>query len=183
MFKILFGISTFSFLATTFSMATTENEINLTPSEKTVINYPHQNVQALASSTTTTTSTTSTTTTIPQFQPPADWPCVEYFHLSISAGWTVEEWPKLGRILYRESRCVPTVHNETDPNGGSYGVGQVNGYWCRSSRWTENGFLQDAGVLSSCTDLYDPFINLIAMRTIFNYSEEKNDNGWFPWRT
>ena len=181
MFKIIFGISAFSFLATSFSMVVTGNEINVTPPETTVVNYPHQNVQDLATQTTTTTST-STTTTLPQFQPPSDWPCVEYFQMSIDAGWTVEEWPKLGRIMYRESRCIPTSFNPDDPNGGSYGLGQVNGFWCRPSRWTSNGFLQDRSVLSQCTDLYDPFTNLLAMRTVFDYSEEQNDDGWFPWR-
>lgn len=183
MFKILFGISTFSFLLTSIGMVTSGNDITITKTETSTINYPHQNVLQLTSQTTTTTSTTTTTTTIPQFQPPADWPCVEYYHLSISAGWTTEDWPKLGKILYRESRCNPMAYNPTDPNGGSYGIGQVNGYWCRSSRWTQNGFLQDHNILNTCTDLHEPFTNLLAMRTIFNYSEERNNNGWFPWRT
>lgn len=109
--------------------------------------------------------------------------CGEWRSLALSLGWPESEWPTLNKVMWRESRCQPTALNGRDPNGGSSGLLQINHYWCRPSRYTPNGWLQDQGVLKECADLFDPTTNLRAGIKIFTYSLNKNSNGWNPWTT
>ena len=78
-------------------------------------------------------------------------------------------------IMHRESRCRQLAYNPTDPNGGSYGLFQINGYWCQPSQYSKKGWLQDQGVLKDCSELYIPSINAKAFMAIYDYA------GWQPW--
>lgn len=109
--------------------------------------------------------------------------CGEYHDLAISVGWTEKQWAKLSFVMNRESRCDPMSFNRTDPNGGSRGLIQINGFWCRPSRYNKNGWLQDQGILSTCDDLYSPEVNLRAGLAMWNYSQSRNGCGWRPWAT
>jgi len=158
----------------------------------------------------TTTIQTTTTTTIPNLTleqwgslyvhlketDPASWTayaeskralygrCGEWYDLALSVGWPSSEWPTLSKVLYRESRCNWNSHNKTDPNSGSRGLMQINGYWCRKSQWTDRGWLQDKQILNVCDDLYNPTINLKAGLAIWLYGEQKHGCGWRgPWAT
>ena len=125
--------------------------------------------------------TIQTDGTVSYPQPDPSWKCVQWFQTSLDAGWTINEWPKLGRILHRESRCNIDSFNRSDPNGGSRGLGQVNGYWCQKNKYNPTGFLQAKGVLQTCEDLFQPFTNLRAMRVIFEYGVARHGSGWGPW--
>ena len=108
--------------------------------------------------------------------------CGEYHDLAISVGWTEAHWKKLSFVMYRESRCNTMSFNKTDPNGGSRGLIQINGFWCKPSRYYPLGYLQTQGVVSTCDNLYNPLLNLLSALEIFNYSVVHNDgNGWHPW--
>ena len=110
--------------------------------------------------------------------------CGEWFSLASAVGWPEEEWSTLSYVLHRESRCTIGSHNKTDPMSGSRGLMQINGYWCKPSRWSQAGWLQDRGILNTCDDLYDPEINLRAGLAIWLYGEEKHGCGWRgPWAT
>lgn len=109
--------------------------------------------------------------------------CGEYHDLAISVGWPEKEWKTLSRVMYRESRCNLFSFNKTDPNGGSRGLIQINGFWCRPSRYNKNGWLQDQGILRTCEDLFIPEVNLRAGLAMFNYSQQRNGCGWRPWAT
>lgn len=110
--------------------------------------------------------------------------CGEFYDLAMSIGWPADQWPTLGFVMYRESRCNTTSHNKTDPSSGSRGLMQINGFWCRPNQWTDHGWLQDQGILTTCDDLYDPAINLKAGLAIWNYGQEKHGCGWRgPWAT
>jgi len=110
--------------------------------------------------------------------------CGEWYDLAISVGWPASEWPTLSKVLYRESRCNWDSHNKTDPSSGSRGIMQINGYWCRKSQWSQNGWLQDRGILNVCDDLFNPTINLKAGLAIWMYGEVKHGCGWRgPWAT
>lgn len=110
--------------------------------------------------------------------------CGEWHDLAISIGWPEEEWPTLSYVLYRESRCNIGSHNKTDPSSGSRGLMQINGFWCRPNRWTNQGWLQDQGILTTCDDLFLPEVNLKAGLSIWKYGEEKHGCGWRgPWAT
>lgn len=118
--------------------------------------------------------TTTTTTTLPSARHAE---CAEWLGLALRAGWKRRALPELERILWRESRCLPHVHNASDPNGGSYGLAQINGFWCEPSRYYPNGYLQSLLILTTCEQLYKPSVNLVAALAIYNYSQ-----GWSQWR-
>jgi len=110
--------------------------------------------------------------------------CGQWYELAVAVGWPKEEWETLSYVLHRESRCNIGSHNKTDPMSGSRGLMQINGYWCRPSKWSQKGWLQDKGILSTCDDLFDPETNLRAGLAIWQYGEEKYGCGWRgPWAT
>ena len=110
--------------------------------------------------------------------------CGQWHDLAISVGWPESEWDTLSYVIHRESRCNVNSHNKTDPMSGSRGLMQINGFWCRPSQWTKNGWLQDRGILNVCDDLFNPEINLRAGLAIWQYGEEKHGCGWRgPWAT
>lgn len=139
-------------------------------------------------------------TPVPTTQPPAtapvtlppvtaqetqDWgKCGEWHDLAIAVGWPEDQWPILSKVMYRESRCHIDSINPNDVNGGSFGLLQINGYWCKPSRYSERGWLQDQGVLTSCADLLTPEVNLRAGLAMWLYGELKHGCGWRgPWVT
>lgn len=110
--------------------------------------------------------------------------CGEWRDLALAVGWPAEEWPTLSYVLHRESRCDTTAHNSTDPLSGSRGLLQINGYWCRPSKYSPAGWLQEHGILDTCDDLYAPDVNLRAGLAIWIYGELKHGCGWRgPWST
>lgn len=111
-----------------------------------------------------------------------DTKCAEWYPLAIEVGWPDELWPRLAKIMWRESRCQPDAHYDGDPNGGSYGLMQINGFWCRPRYAGDPGWLQSAGVLDTCDELYDPETVLHASLHVYIYSLYQNKNGWHPWR-
>ena len=102
--------------------------------------------------------------------------CDQVFDTAKAIGWPIDELGMLVAIAQRESRCQPDAFNPSDPNGGSYGIMQINGFWCQPSRYWPNGYLQAYGLLTSCIDLYDRKTNLRAALAIYRYS-----NGWRAW--
>ena len=117
----------------------------------------------------------TTTTTIPSVVANCD----DAIALARAIGFPEEELDTLRLVMERESgpTCAPTAFNASDPNGGSYGLTQINGFWCvPNSQWTI-GWLQAHDILDECADLFDPKISLRATLAIFFNS------GWHPWRT
>lgn len=129
----------------------------------------------------TTTSTTSTTSTTLTVAIPTDARCGQWWAIAKEAQFTDEMMPTLDVVLWRESRCDPAQHNEADPNGGSYGLMQINGFWCEPSRYYPLGYLQTAGVLNTCLDLHDPKINLHAAYALVEYSRSMGLCTWSQW--
>lgn len=84
-------------------------------------------------------------------------------------------------IMWRESRCNALVINRDDPMGGSIGLFQINQFWCKPNSQTKRGFLQDAGVLRECYELYNPIVNGRAMMAIYDYAHNRYGDGWGPW--
>lgn len=107
---------------------------------------------------------------------PADWPCKEWFHTSLHAGWTLDEWPKLGKIIFRESRCLPNACGETDSphvrKCRDWGLLQINDYSWKTT-------IRNMGM--SIEQMHDPYWNLWFGRWLFLYSLDRNDDGWQPW--
>jgi len=123
-------------------------------------------------------ATTTTTSTVPT---PPDARCPMWWSLALDVGFTIEQMPTLDRIMFVESRCDETQHNASDPNGGSHSLTQINGYWCRPSRYYPDGYLQTVGVLTTCDDLYTPEINLRAALALADYSRSVGLDEWAQW--
>lgn len=137
-------------------------------------------------------STKTTTTTTPVDFSSVDWTelarymygkCGEWHDLAISVGWTEPQWRKLSYVIHRESRCGIGAFNKSDPNGGSRGLMQINGYWCKPAKYNPTGWLQAKGILQTCKDLHNPEVNLRAGLVMWNYSQDRNKCGWSPWAT
>ncbi len=115
------------------------------------------------------TTTTSSTLFIDPYATAAE----QFAALAVNLGWPVAEYATLAKVIQRESNGIAIAHNSKDPMTGSYGLMQINGFWCKGA----NSFLQKAGLITSCEMLLDPQINLRAGLIIFTRS------GWSPWRT
>ena len=113
---------------------------------------------------------------------PANMLCPQWAQIAIDVGWLQTDLPKIDAVMHRESRCFSNSHYAKDPHGGSYGLMQINAFWCKPSRWYPNGYLQSFGVLSNCKQLFHPRTNLIAARLIWQYSHTQYGDGWLPWQ-
>jgi hypothetical protein len=103
---------------------------------------------------------TTTTTTAPKG-------CAQYVADAITAGWPADQAPTLARVMFRESRCIPTAYNGKDTSGGSYGLLQMNG---QHKLW-----LMQLGYINSLDDLFNPDINLRAALHLYGMV------GWSAW--
>jgi hypothetical protein len=117
------------------------------------------------------TTTTSTATTVFYINPSAT-VCQQFSALAVNLGWPVEQRDKLEYVMQRESRCTPNAHNKKDTVGQSYGLMQINSFWCKGP----NSYLQKAGLITSCENLLHAQTNLKAGLIICTRS------GWSPWR-
>jgi len=116
---------------------------------------------------------TTTTTTLPALVTT----CTQVASLALAEGLPASELETALRVAVRESRCTSDAHNASDPNSGSYGIYQINGFWCLPNSNWPTGWLQAKGIIETCNDLYDPTTNTKAMVAIWSNSN------WLPWKT
>ena len=95
--------------------------------------------------------------------------CAQYVADAISAGWPADQAPTLARVMFRESRCIPTAFNAKDTHGGSYGLMQIN---AQHKAW-----LMQTGLITGLDDLFNPDINLRAALHLYRMV----GNSWSPW--
>lgn len=105
-------------------------------------------------------TTTTSTTTLPKG-------CAQYVADAITAGWPADQAPMLARVMFRESRCIPTAYNALDSNGGSRGLMQMNG--------THEKWLIGMGYITTLDDLFIPEVNLAASAHLYSMV------GWSAW--
>lgn len=103
--------------------------------------------------------------------------CDDALQLALDLGFPADQLATLQLVLHRESRCLAHAFNPDDPNGGSYGLTQINGFWCLPNSQWPIGWLQEKGILDECSDLFNATISLRATHAIYLNS------GWNPWRT
>lgn len=101
--------------------------------------------------------------------------CAEWAGLAFDVGWPAGEIPRLLRIMFRESRCVPTACSESDSGRvcRDWGLMQINEFsWRRTI--VGQGYVM--------ADMWVPEHNLRFALWLWNYSLERNGDGWVPWR-
>jgi hypothetical protein len=117
------------------------------------------------------TTTSSTSSTI--YIDPYSSTCEQFSALAVNLGWPQNERTVLESVMFRESRCIPNAVNSKDPNGGSRGLMQINGFW---TPW-----LTDAGIITEAENLLQADVNLRAALAIYNYGVDRHGYGWGPW--
>lgn len=115
--------------------------------------------------------TTTTSSTI--FIDPYSSACEQFSALAVNLGWPRDERTVLEAVMWRESNCIPQSVNSKDPNGGSRGLMQINGFW---TPW-----LIERGIITSPENLLQADVNLRAALAIYNYGVERHGFGWGPW--
>ena len=128
---------------------------------------------------TTTTTTTSTTSTVPftrlaDFDP--DTKCQEWFQTAITVGWpnNTETLEKLGRLLWKETRCQNVSYTHPSFNGHDHGVAQIN--YSAHHVWVEELFN-----MPFQESMSDPTLNLRFAYLLYEATEESGGCGWKPW--
>jgi hypothetical protein len=133
---------------------------------------------------TTTTSTTSTTTqpvtTLAPFHP--DTKCQEWFQTAITVGWpnNTETLEKLGRLLWKEARCLNITPLSSDPelvkwfNGHDWGIAQVN-------EPVHRAYVEQVFNMPFEESMSDPTLNLRFAFLLYSELEAKGRCGWKPW--
>jgi len=117
----------------------------------------------------------TTTTSSTLYIDPYSTACEQFSALAVNIGWPLDQRTVLESIIYRESRCIPNQINRKDPNGGSRGLMQINGFW--------NSWLIERGIITKPKDLLHAQTNLRAGLEIYNYGVERYGFGWGPWST
>jgi hypothetical protein len=132
------------------------------------------------------TTTTTTTTTVLASPRIADVPletkCQEWFPEAISVGWpnNTETLQKLGRLLWKETRCLNITPLSSDPeladrfNGSDHGIAQINEI---HTKYVEQVFNMPFAEAMS-----DPTLNLRFAYLLYSDIAEGGGCGWKPWK-
>jgi hypothetical protein len=94
--------------------------------------------------------------------------CTDWWSIARLAGWSESDLPKLGQIIFSESRCQPDVISRTN----DYGLTQIN--------WAAHGERLSAKGITR-QDLLDPYTNLVEAKWISDYADRNYGCKWQPW--
>jgi hypothetical protein len=128
--------------------------------------------------TTTTTAVTTTTTTQPSTTVvalPPEVHCQEWFPTAISVGWpnNPETLEKLGRLLWKETRCQNVSYTHPSFNGHDHGVAQINQIHRKYVEQLFNMPMEES--------MSDPTLNLRFAYLLYSDIVEGGGCGWKPW--
>jgi hypothetical protein len=118
-------------------------------------------------------STTTSSTSSTLFIDPYGSACEQFSALAVNLGWPADQRTVIESIMFRESRCIPNAYNGKDPQGGSRGLMQLNGFW---TPW-----LIERGLITNEKNLLQADVNLRAALEIYNYGVDRYGYGWGPW--
>ena len=128
--------------------------------------------------TTTSTTTSSTTSTVPftrlaDFHP--DTKCQEWFQTAITVGWpnNTETLEKLGRLLWKETRCQNVSYTHPRFNGHDHGVAQIN--------QIHRSYVEQLFNMPMEESMSDPTLNLRFAYLLYSDIAEGGGCGWKPW--
>ena len=129
--------------------------------------------------TTTTTAVTTTTTTQPSttvVSVPSEVHCQEWFPIAISVGWpnNPETLEKLGRLLWKETRCQNVSYSHPSFNGHDHGVAQINEI--------HRAYVEQLFNMPMEESMSDPTLNLRFAFLLYSDIAEGGGCGWKPWR-
>ena len=125
-------------------------------------------------------ATTTTTTSIAPVNP--DTKCQEWFPTAILVGWpnNPETLEKLGRLLWKETRCLNVTPLSSDPvladlfNGSDHGIAQINEI--------HTAYVEQVFTMPFAEAMSDPTLNLRFAFLLYSDLEAKGRCGWQPWK-
>jgi hypothetical protein len=160
-----------------------------TPVTITLGDLTPQQLQERAVELTTTTSTSTSTSTTTSTQPTTrvayvdpDTKCQEWFPTAISVGWpnNTETLQKLGRLLWKETRCLNLTPLSSDENarnwfnGHDWGVAQIN-------EPVHRPYVEQVFNMPFEESMSDPTLNLRFAFLLYSELEAEGRCGWQPW--
>ena len=132
-----------------------------------------ERAEELTATTTTTTTSTVPFTRLADFD--SDTKCQEWFQTAITVGWpnNTETLEKLGRLLWKETRCLNVSYTHPSFNGHDHGVAQINQIHRKYVEQLFNMPMEES--------MSDPTLNLRFAYLLYSDIAETGGCGWKPW--
>jgi hypothetical protein len=191
--KRFLGLALFTYLMCAACAVVNQKDTPPDTTPRTVVTVtlgdltPQQMQDRAVELTTTTTSTTSTTTSTQPTTRVAyvdpDTKCQEWFPVAVSVGWpnNTETLEKLGRLIWKETRCLNITPLSSDPelvkwfNGHDHGIAQVN-------EPVHTKYVEQLFNMPFAEAMSDPTLNLRFAYLLYSDLEETGACGWRPWK-
>lgn len=135
---------------------------------------PQQQEDRIEALTEPSTTVSEPTTTLAPFDPETK--CQEWFASAISVGWpnNTETLEKLGRLLWKETRCQNVNYTHPSFNGSDHGIAQINEI--------HRSYVEQVFNMPMEESMSDPTLNLRFAYLLYSELADKGKCGWQPWK-
>jgi len=129
-----------------------------------------ERVEALTEPSTTVSQPSTTVAPVPY-----ETNCQEWFPTAISVGWPndTETLMKLGRLLWKETRCLNVSYTHPQFNGHDHGIAQINEI--------HRSYVEQVFNMPMEESMSDPTLNLRFAYLLYSDIADKGGCGWRPW--
>jgi hypothetical protein len=173
------GISLFSYLMCAAFAVSGEETVKpvFEPKTPSTISLgdltPQQQAERIEALTEPSTTVSEPSTTLAPFNPETH--CQEWFTTAISVGWpnTTETLEKLGRLLWKETRCQNVNYLHPAFNGHDHGVAQINEI--------HRAYVEQVFGMPMEESMGDPTLNLRFAYLLYSEAEASGRCGWDAW--
>ena len=130
-----------------------------------------ERVEALTEPSTTVSQPSTTVAPVPY-----ETNCQEWFPTAISVGWPndTETLKKLGRLLWKETRCLNVSYTHPQFNGHDHGIAQINEI--------HRSYVEQIFNMPMEESMSDPTLNLRFAYMLYSDIADKGGCGWRPWK-
>jgi len=135
---------------------------------------PQQQVERVEALTEPSTTVSQPSTTVAPV--PYETNCQEWFPTAISVGWPndTETLMKLGRLLWKETRCLNVSYTHPQFNGHDHGIAQINEL--------HRSYVEQVFSMPMEEAMSDPTLNLRFAYLLYSDIADKGGCGWRPWK-
>jgi len=130
-----------------------------------------ERVEALTEPSTTVSQPSTTVAPVPY-----ETNCQEWFPTAISVGWPndTETLKRLGRLLWKETRCLNVSYTHPQFNGHDHGIAQINEI--------HRSYVEQVFNMPMEESMSDPTLNLRFAYLLYSDIADKGGCGWRPWK-
>lgn len=130
-----------------------------------------ERVEALTEPSTTVSQPSTTVAPVPY-----ETNCQEWFPTAILVGWPndTETLKKLGRLLWKETRCLNVSYTHPQFNGHDHGIAQINEI--------HRSYVEQIFNMPMEESMSDPTLNLRFAYMLYSDIADKGGCGWRPWK-